>query len=65
MCWKTGRTARGKDDEKCEINFCFEGDDYWTKKVVKEMIERAIDPIYHLGDVFIGELNVEEIEVEK
>ena len=50
--------------KKFEINFCFETDDDWTKKDVKEMIERAIDPIYHLGDVSIGELNVEEREVE-
>lgn len=50
--------------KKFEINFCFEADDYWTKKAVKEMLERAIDPIYHLGDVFIGELKVEEREVE-
>lgn len=47
------------------ISFSFEADDIWTKKDVKEMIERAIDPIYHLGDVSIGELKVEEREVEE
>lgn len=46
------------------IALFFETDDDWTEKDVKEMIERVIDPIYHLGDVSIGELKVEEREVE-
>lgn len=50
--------------KKFDINFCFETDDDWAERDVKEMIERVIDPIYHLGDVSIGELNVEGIKVE-
>lgn len=46
------------------ISFSFETDDIWTKKDVKEMIEKVIDPISHLGDASINELNVEENEVE-
>ncbi|WP_167627211.1 hypothetical protein [Aedoeadaptatus pacaensis] len=50
--------------KKFKISFNFETDDDWLEKDVEEMIERVIDPIYHLGDVSIGELNVEEREVE-
>lgn len=48
-----------------KISFNFEADDDWSKADVKEMIEKVIDPIYHLGDASVGELDVEEIEVEK
>lgn len=50
--------------KKFKIYFEFESYDYWTKNDVKEMIEKVIDPIYHLGDSSISEINIEEIEVE-
>ena len=50
--------------KKFKIYFEFEPYDYWTKNDVKEMIEKVIDPIYHLGDSSISEINIEEIEVE-
>ena len=50
--------------KKFKIYFEFEPYDYWTKSDVKEMIEKVIDPIYHLGDSSISEINIEEIEVE-
>ena len=43
-----------------KISFNFESNDDWSKADVKEMVEKIIDPIYHLGDVFTGEVNVEE-----
>lgn len=51
--------------KKFKIYFEFEPYDYWTKNDVKEMIEKVIDPIYHLGDSSISEINIEEIEVEE
>lgn len=51
--------------KKFKISFEFEPNDDWSKTDVKEMVEKAIDPIYHLGDASIGELDVEEIEVEE
>ena len=50
--------------KKFKIYFEFEPYDYWTKNDVKEMFEKVIDPIYHLGDSSISEINIEEIEVE-
>lgn len=50
--------------KKFKIYFEFEPYNYWTKNDVKEMIEKVIDPIYHLGDSSISEINIEEIEVE-
>ena len=50
--------------KKFKIYFEFEPYDYWTKNDVKEMIEKVIDPVYHLGDSSISEINIEEIEVE-
>lgn len=50
--------------KKFKIYFEFEPYDYWTKNDVKEMIEKVIDPLYHLGDSSISEINIEEIEVE-
>ena len=47
-----------------KISFNLETDDDWPKTDVKEMVEKAMDLIYHLGDASIGEINVEEIEVE-
>ena len=47
-----------------KISFDFEADDDCSKTDVKEMVEKVIDPIYHLGDASVGEINVEEIEVE-
>lgn len=43
-----------------KISFTFETDGDWSKADVKEMVETTIDPIYHLGDVLVGEVNVEE-----
>ena len=51
--------------EQFKISFTFEPCDEWSKKDVKEMVEKVIDPIYHLGDASIGEINVEEIEEEQ
>ena len=48
-----------------KISFNFEADDTWSEADVKEMVDTVINPIYHLGDVSIGELYVEEIEVEE
>lgn len=50
--------------KKFKVAFEFEPYDDWSKADVKEMVETVIDPIYHLGDASIGEINVEEIEVE-
>ena len=67
-----GKTYEKLDEEiqnnktkKFKISFNFEADDDWSKTDVKEMVEKAIDPIYHLGDASVGEINVEEIEVNK
>lgn len=46
-----------------KISFNFEADDDWFEADVKQMVDTVIDPIYHLGDVSVNELNVEEIEV--
>lgn len=51
--------------KKFKISFTFEPYDEWSKADVKAMVEKSIDPIYHLGDASIGEINVEEIEVEE
>lgn len=51
--------------KKFKISFEFEPYDDWSKTDVKEMVEQVIGPIYHLGDVSVGEVNVEEIEVEE
>ncbi|NMW84740.1 hypothetical protein HKO22_03145 [Peptoniphilus sp. AGMB00490] len=51
--------------KKFKISFEFEADDDWSEADVKEMVEKVIDPIYHLGDASIGEINVKEIEVEE
>lgn len=44
-----------------KISFTFETDDDWSKADVKDTIETIINPIYHLGDVFVGEVDAEEI----
>lgn len=51
--------------KKFKVSFEFEPYDGWTKSDVKEMVEKVIDPIYHLGDASIGEINVEEVEMEE
>lgn len=43
------------------IAFYFETDDDWTETDVEEMVTKLIDPIYHLGDVDVGELIVDLI----
>lgn len=47
------------------ISFNFEADDDWSETDVKEMVDTVIEPIYHLGDSLVSDLNVKEIEVEK
>lgn len=49
---------------KFEISFILETDDNWLNEDVKYMVEAIAEPIYHLGDVFVGEVNVEEIKNE-
>lgn len=51
--------------KKFKISFEFKPCDDWSKTDVKEMVEKVIDPIYHLGDVSVEEINVEEIEEEE
>ena len=51
--------------KRFKISFAFETDDTWLNGDVKDMIEVVLDPIYHLGDASVGEINVEEIEVEE
>ena len=43
-----------------KISFNFEADDNWLSGDVKDMIEVVLEPIYHLGDASVGELEVEE-----
>ena len=43
-----------------KISFNLETNDDWSKVGVKGMIRKILSPIYHLGDVFISEVNVEE-----
>lgn len=43
------------------IAFYFVTDDNWTETEVEEMVSKLIDPIYHLGDVDVGELIVDLI----
>lgn len=43
------------------ISFYFATDDDWTETDVEEMVSKLIDPIYHLGDVDVGELIVDLI----
>ena len=50
---------------KFKISFEFETYDDWSKADVKEIVDTVIDPIYRLGDMFIGEINVEEIEEQE
>lgn len=47
------------------ITLFFETDDDWTEKHIKEMFEGVIDSAYQLDDICVGELNVDEIEVEE
>ena len=48
-----------------KISFEFEADDDWSEADVKEMVDTVIDPIYHLGDSLVSDLNVKEIKVEE
>lgn len=49
------------------FKICFEidTDDNWLEDEVQNMIELDLDPIYHLGEISIGAIHVEEIEGEK
>lgn len=51
--------------KKFKISFNFEVDDDWSEADVKDMVETTIDPMYHLGDSLVGDLNVKEIEIEE
>lgn len=42
-----------------------ETNDSWVNGDVKDMFEVILEPIYHLGDTSVGEINVEEIEVKE
>ena len=59
------RSKSGERMKKFKISFEFEPCDDWSKTDVKEMVEKVIDPIYHLGDASIGEISIEEIEVKE
>ena len=48
-----------------QLTLKIETDDSWVNGDVKDMLEVILDPIYHLGDASVGEINVEEIEVEE
>ena len=48
-----------------QLTLKIETDDSWVNGDVKDMLEVILDPIYHLGDASVGEMNVEEIEVEE
>lgn len=48
-----------------QLTLKIETDDSWVNGDVKDMLEVILDPIYHLGDINTGEMNVEEIEVEE
>lgn len=51
--------------KKFKISFNFEADDDWQARDVKEMMNTILDPIYHLGDASVGEISIEQIEVEE
>ena len=51
--------------KKFKISFTLEPCDDWLRGDIKNVVETVIDPIYHLGDMSVGEVNVEEIEVEE
>ena len=42
------------------VSFSIEPCDDWSIKDVKDMMEQVLDPIYHLGDCSVSEVNVEE-----
>ncbi len=45
-----------------KISFNFEADDDWKAQDIKEMLNTVLDPIYHLGDSFVGNLCIDEVE---
>lgn len=51
--------------KKFKISFNFEADDDWQARDVKEMMNTILDPIYHLGDSCVDELNIKQKEVEE
>lgn len=51
--------------KKFKISFNFEADDDWQVRDVKEMMNTILDPIYHLGDSCVDELNIKQKEVEE
>lgn len=48
-----------------KVSFEIEPCDDWSKEDVEKMLDMFLDPMYHLGDVFVGETKVEEVEVEE
>lgn len=52
--------------KKFKISFELETyDDDWQVRKVEEMMNTVLDPIYHLRDSCVNELNTKEIEVEQ
>lgn len=51
--------------KKFKISFDFKADDDWKTQDVEEMLNTVLDPIYHLGDSFVGKLYVEEVKVDE
>ena len=48
-----------------KIGFEIDTDDNWLDDDVQNMIELSLDPLYHLGDIRIGAISVEEIGDEE
>ncbi len=46
--------------KKFKILFTFEPCEDWSIKDVKDMMEEVLDPIYHLGDCSVSEVDVKE-----
>lgn len=48
-----------------KISFNFKADDDWKTQDAEEMLNTVLDPIYHLGDSFVGNLCIDEVEEAK
>lgn len=48
-----------------KISFNFQADDDWHTQDVEEMLNTVLDPIYHLGDSFVGNVCIDEVEEAK
>lgn len=49
--------------KKFKISFEFKPCDDWSVADVEKMVDTVIDPICHLGDSLVSDLNVKETEV--